>query len=58
VSVDLQRAAARPALQEKLANLGSYARPMTSAETTAFIQSQQRIWEPVLADIGAREQQK
>jgi hypothetical protein len=45
-------------LQKKLAELGSYTRPMTPAEATSFVQKQQSLWGPVLADIARQEQQK
>ena len=58
VSADLQQAASSPDLQKKLAELGSYTRPMTPAEATSFVQKQQSLWAPVLADIARQEQQK
>ena len=58
VSADLQQAASLPDLQKKLAELGSYTRPMTPAEATSFVQKQQSLWAPVLADIARQEQQK
>ena len=58
VSADLQQAASSVDLQKKLAELGSYTRPMTSAEATLFVQNQQSLWGPVLADIARQEQQK
>jgi tripartite-type tricarboxylate transporter receptor subunit TctC len=58
VSADLRQVAALPDLQKKLAELGSYTRPMSSAETTGFVQKQQSLWAPVLADIVRQEAQK
>jgi tripartite-type tricarboxylate transporter receptor subunit TctC len=58
VSADLQQAASSVDLQKKLAELGSYTRPMTPAEATSFVQNQQSLWGPVLADIARQEQQK
>jgi tripartite-type tricarboxylate transporter receptor subunit TctC len=58
VSADLQQVASLPDLQKKLAELGSYARAMTPAETTAFVQKQQSLWAPVLVDIARQEEQK
>ena len=37
-----------PELQKTIAQRGSYARAMSPAETTAFIQAQQQMWQPVL----------
>jgi tripartite-type tricarboxylate transporter receptor subunit TctC len=55
VSDDLYKVAAQPELQQKLAKLGSYAHPMHVDETTSFVQKQQRIWNPVLADIASKQ---
>ncbi|WP_157100496.1 Bug family tripartite tricarboxylate transporter substrate binding protein [Rhodoplanes sp. Z2-YC6860] len=57
VSEDLYKIAKDPELNQKLAKLGSYTRPMLADETQAFVQSQQSRWNPVLADV-ARAQQK
>ena len=57
ISADLRQVTSQSNLQKKLAQLGSYTRPMTDAETTTFVHKQQNIWNPVLADI-AQEQQK
>jgi tripartite-type tricarboxylate transporter receptor subunit TctC len=57
VSKDLREAAMNPELEKKLAKLGSYTHPMLADETTAFVNKQQNIWNPVLADI-ARMQPK
>jgi tripartite-type tricarboxylate transporter receptor subunit TctC len=57
ISVDLQQAASNSDLRKKLAELGSYTRPMTPTETMAFVQKQQSMWAPVLADI-AQQQEK
>jgi tripartite-type tricarboxylate transporter receptor subunit TctC len=56
VSADLQQVASKPDLQKKLAQLGSYTRPMTAPETTTFVHKQQNIWNPVLADIAQKQQ--
>ena len=56
VSADLQQAASQPDLQKKLAQLGSYTRPMTAPETTTFVHKQQNIWNPILADIAQKQQ--
>jgi tripartite-type tricarboxylate transporter receptor subunit TctC len=55
VSADLQQVASKPDLQKKLAQLGSYTRPMTAPETTTFVHKQQNIWNPVLADIAQKQ---
>ena len=55
VSDDLYKATSKPELQAKLGKLGSYARPMKFAEAAAFAQQQQKMWNPVLADIVAKQ---
>jgi tripartite-type tricarboxylate transporter receptor subunit TctC len=50
-SKDLYDVTSEPDLQQKLARLGSYARPMLAAETLDFVHKQQARWNPVLADI-------
>jgi tripartite-type tricarboxylate transporter receptor subunit TctC len=54
VSEDLREVVSAPDLQKKIAARGSYARAMSPAETTAFIQAQQRMWQPALDQIGAK----
>ncbi|HEY7244986.1 MAG TPA: tripartite tricarboxylate transporter substrate binding protein [Xanthobacteraceae bacterium] len=56
VSADLRQVTSQSDLQKKLAKLGSYTRPMTPAEATAFVHEQQSIWNPVLADIAQKQQ--
>ena len=51
ISDDLRKVSGEPALQKKLAALGSYTNPMTANEATAFVHSQQAMWQPVLDDI-------
>jgi tripartite-type tricarboxylate transporter receptor subunit TctC len=56
VSKDLYDVSSKPEFQAKLANLGSYAHPMTAAEATDFVHKQQATWNPVLADIVKSQQ--
>ena len=56
VSADLSQVTSQSDLQKNLAELGSYTRTMTPAETTAFVHQQQNIWNPVLADIDQKQQ--
>jgi tripartite-type tricarboxylate transporter receptor subunit TctC len=42
--------------RQKLANLGSYSRPMSPAEATDFVREEQRTWKPVLDKIAANSQ--
>jgi tripartite-type tricarboxylate transporter receptor subunit TctC len=39
-------------VQERLATRGSYARPMSPAEVTAFIRDQQTLWKPAIERIA------
>ena len=53
VSKDLADVVNDADFKRKLAKLGSYSRPMSPAEATAFVQEQQRTWKPVLERIAA-----
>jgi tripartite-type tricarboxylate transporter receptor subunit TctC len=55
VSDDLRKVTAEPELQRRLADLGSYANPMSAAEATAFVHQQQRMWQPVLDEIARKQ---
>ena len=55
VSADLYQAASQPELRRKLAKLGSYTRPMTPTEATEFVDAQQKMWAPVLAEIAQKQ---
>jgi tripartite-type tricarboxylate transporter receptor subunit TctC len=44
---DLNSVLAQPALQSHLAQLGTYVRQMSPAQLSAFIHSQQELWEPI-----------
>jgi tripartite-type tricarboxylate transporter receptor subunit TctC len=52
LSNDLRTVLAQSELKARLAELGTYVRPMAPAELTEFIRDQQRMWKPVIADIG------
>ncbi len=56
VSEDLRRVVTDPDLQKKIAARGSYTRAMSPAETTEFIQEQQRMWKPLMDHIASRKQ--
>ena len=51
-SADLSKVVVEPELVKKLATLGSYARPMTAGDATAFVHKQQSMWQPVLDEIA------
>ena len=52
VSADLAKVVEDPEFKNKLANVGSYSRAMTPAETLAFVHKEQDTWLPVLQKIG------
>ena len=54
VSQDLRKVVSDPELQKTIAQRGSYARAMSPAETTAFIQAQQQMWQPVLDKMPSK----
>jgi len=58
ISKDLYDVTSEPELQERLAKLGSYTRPMMAAEATAFVHKQQGMWNPVLADIVKKQEKQ
>jgi tripartite-type tricarboxylate transporter receptor subunit TctC len=41
-----------PQVKDRLAGRGSFARPMSPAEVTAFIKAQQDLWKPAIAHIA------
>ena len=55
VSDDLKKATEDKNLQTSLAKLGSYTNPMTAAEATAFVDKQQKTWQPVLDEIAQQQ---
>jgi tripartite-type tricarboxylate transporter receptor subunit TctC len=57
VSSDLRTVTSQGDLQKKLANLGSYANPMSADEVTAFVDSRQEIWLPVVREIAKTQKQ-
>jgi tripartite-type tricarboxylate transporter receptor subunit TctC len=52
ISDDLRTVLSRPELQKRFEDLGTYIRPTTPEELTAFIREQQRIWQPVIAETA------
>lgn len=52
VSDDLKTALTKPDVLSRLAAVGSYARPMSPQDTTAFIQNEQKTWGPILDDLS------
>lgn len=52
ISDDLRAVLTTPELKERLYQLGTYVRPTTPAELTAYVEEQQRIWRPVIAETA------
>jgi tripartite-type tricarboxylate transporter receptor subunit TctC len=53
VNADLRVALDDPEVAAKLAANGAFARYMTPAEVTAFVQTEQRTWRPILRRVAA-----
>jgi tripartite-type tricarboxylate transporter receptor subunit TctC len=55
VGEDLRAVLDQPAVRQRLADLGTFARPMSGAETTEFIRREQELWRPVVKQIGVSQ---
>jgi tripartite-type tricarboxylate transporter receptor subunit TctC len=56
VSHDLQVVLTQPAVKERFEMLGVYPRPTTPAEAAEFIRGEQRLWKPVIKEVGLAPQ--
>jgi tripartite-type tricarboxylate transporter receptor subunit TctC len=52
VNADLNHVLALPELTRKLHEIGTYTRLLSPAETAEFISSEQRVWMPVVRQVG------
>jgi len=52
ISDDLRAVVVQPGVQPRFMDLGTYIRPTTPAELTAFIRDQQQIWRPIIAETA------
>jgi tripartite-type tricarboxylate transporter receptor subunit TctC len=52
VNADLRTILAQPELQKRFRDLGTFVRPMSPDEVTAFISNEQKVWRPVVRQIG------
>lgn len=52
LSEDIRAATAQPAVAQRLAELGNYARPMTRQEVDAFVRNEREIWGGVSKRLG------
>lgn len=55
IATDLQAVLAQPDLRQKFAALGTYVRPMPSAETARFIRGEQALWQPIVRRVAGAE---
>ena len=54
ISADLRTVLAKPELKKRFEDLGTYIRPTTPEQLTAFILEQQKIWRPVIAETAKK----
>jgi tripartite-type tricarboxylate transporter receptor subunit TctC len=52
VNRDLETVLRQPELRQRFQDLGTFTRPMLSAEVTEFIRGEQQLWRPVVRQIG------
>lgn len=53
-NADLAAVVAMPEVQERFVALGTYARPLTPAETAQFIKSEEETWWPIVRTVEAQ----
>ena len=56
INRDLNAVLDQPALRQRFQDLGAFVRTMSPAETTAFIQSEQEAWRPLVRQLGLTTQ--
>jgi tripartite-type tricarboxylate transporter receptor subunit TctC len=54
LSEGLRDALETPGIKQRLEELGMRATPMTPAETTAFIENEERLWWPIVKENDQR----
>jgi tripartite-type tricarboxylate transporter receptor subunit TctC len=52
ISDDLRKVLALPDFRKRYEELGTYIRPTTPEQLTAFIQDQQQVWRPIIAETA------
>jgi tripartite-type tricarboxylate transporter receptor subunit TctC len=55
VNADLRKVVAMPDVQERMHTLGTYARDLTPAQTGEFIESEQKLWWPIVREVNKQE---
>jgi tripartite-type tricarboxylate transporter receptor subunit TctC len=56
VNEDLGAAVVQPEARRKLEELGAYPRPLSPAETAAFVRAEQQAWRPRVREVGLKSQ--
>lgn len=54
IGADLNKVLSDAEFKKRLATIGSYTRPMTSEQTLAFIDDQQKTWMPVVEKVSGK----
>ena len=54
ISADLRKVVAEPDVIERLAQLGTYTRDLTPAQTDAFMRDEERLWWPIVRQVKAQ----
>ena len=52
VNADLRKVVAMPDVLEKFHTLGTYTRDLTPAQTGQFIDSEQKLWWPIVREVN------
>jgi tripartite-type tricarboxylate transporter receptor subunit TctC len=52
VNADLRKVVAMPDVQERMHTLGTYSRDLSAAQTREFIESEQKLWWPVVREVN------
>ncbi len=55
VNADLRKVVAMPDVQEKIHTLGTYSRDLTPAQTGEFIDSEQKLWWPIVREVNKQD---
>lgn len=56
VNADLRVVLSKPDVRSRLATIGSYARPLSPAETAQYIKDEQQAWASILEDVARAPQ--
>jgi tripartite-type tricarboxylate transporter receptor subunit TctC len=55
VNADLRKVVTMPDVQEKMHTLGTYSRDLTPAQTGEFIESEQKLWWPIVREVNKQK---